>query len=72
MTRSRAEHAPAGDGGAPGSGSVRLAHAAWCVVEEPAHDRALGSRERSLDDRQVRPLDGVRRELRLQRSLRPG
>ena len=37
-----------------------------------ARDRALGARDPALHHRQVRPLDGVRSELRLERSLGGG
>src|SRR5207247_977375 len=66
------EHAPARDGSAPPPGSAGLAYAAGRIVDEPALDRARGPRRPALDDREVRPLDGVRRELPLQGPLRAG
>ena len=56
--------------GPSASGITRLAHAAGCIVEEPTPHRARRLRGTALHHREVRPLDRVRRELRLQALLR--
>src|SRR5262245_52921932 len=72
VSSARTDHLPVGDGGAPALEVARLTYPAGCVVEEPARDGARGAGNSALDHRQVRPLDGVRRELRLERPLGDG
>ena len=65
VARTGADDAPVRHRGPSASGIARLAHAPGDVVEEPAPRRARRLRGAPLDQREVRPLDGVRRELRL-------
>ena len=51
---------------------ARLTHRSRRIVEQPADDGARGPRDPAFHHRQIRPLDGMRGELRLERSLRAG